>query len=412
MLNFFSSAISSISDKLGLISHFTSQPDDDFDDEIKIVSQNILKNKNEPEVDRRSLLHHMRSQKKAQKATEKAQETQRKISSIEYKRWQPRKRKLKEALGRMYKNTLKAIKEHKRENEGIIKEKELHLSLSKILTPKDKPLHLSFSEYAAQGKRAAMEDAHFYLDLEADKGALVGVFDGHGGKQVADYANKRFQELFPQYLKDFNENVHQTFEKVIYTIHQEVIDNKINDHAGSTGVICFINKITHTIYTATVADSEANIYRDIKKGRKKSIPLSCVRHWGSDKEAARAVRILNNHRIKTWLTKQATKADLKEFRIGPLNISRAIGDVNFLFVNGIEEQVILPKPKITINQLQPGDLLILACDGLKDVASEQEIIEQIDENTSKANLAEHLTQYALKVKFSNDNVTVLAIKVT
>ena len=41
-----------------------------------------------------------------------------------------------------------------------------------------------------QGWRCGMEDAHIALDLHGKDGeeiSVYGVFDGHGGKEVAEY---------------------------------------------------------------------------------------------------------------------------------------------------------------------------------------------------------------------------------
>lgn len=47
-----------------------------------------------------------------------------------------------------------------------------------------------------QGWRLNMEDEHISnLEFAKDK-ALFAVFDGHGGREVAAYAEKHFEEIF------------------------------------------------------------------------------------------------------------------------------------------------------------------------------------------------------------------------
>ena len=48
-----------------------------------------------------------------------------------------------------------------------------------------------------QGWRCGMEDAHITFDVKSDQnGATVfGVFDGHGGKEVAMYCQENFQAV-------------------------------------------------------------------------------------------------------------------------------------------------------------------------------------------------------------------------
>ena len=50
-----------------------------------------------------------------------------------------------------------------------------------------------------QGWRSGMEDAHICDEVilqDKYKAMLFGVFDGHGGKEVADYAKQHFRNKF------------------------------------------------------------------------------------------------------------------------------------------------------------------------------------------------------------------------
>ena len=50
-----------------------------------------------------------------------------------------------------------------------------------------------------QGWRSGMEDTHICQSVplpENYKGMLFGVFDGHGGKEVADFAKENFKKKF------------------------------------------------------------------------------------------------------------------------------------------------------------------------------------------------------------------------
>ena len=49
-----------------------------------------------------------------------------------------------------------------------------------------------------QGWRSGMEDTHICqaTEIEGGYGSLFGVFDGHGGKEVAEYARDHFKKVF------------------------------------------------------------------------------------------------------------------------------------------------------------------------------------------------------------------------
>ena len=161
-----------------------------------------------------------------------------------------------------------------------------------------KPMRFEHVMYENQGKRTTMEDALFYLEINDDQTDMVltGILDGHGGDEVSRYAKKWFETKFPDELKKSQGNVHQAFEVSLNNIQNEIIDLKLK--SGSTAVICFIDKKTNLIYTATLGDSEANIYRKIEE-QLKSIPLSCVRDWGSKEDSARAAKALGDPSIAT-----------------------------------------------------------------------------------------------------------------
>lgn len=49
-----------------------------------------------------------------------------------------------------------------------------------------------------QGWRKNMEDAHICSQIDlgyGQMGMLFGVFDGHGGKEVAEFAGKNFERV-------------------------------------------------------------------------------------------------------------------------------------------------------------------------------------------------------------------------
>ncbi len=311
-------------------------------------------------------------------------------------------------IAKMWKNSIKAIEEHRKDPINI----KTYISKDELPALDDSVNHqplssLSFLHSAAekQGIRTRMEDAHFFEEI--NQGAITGVFDGHGGMEVAAYACEKFKIKFPEALLKANGDIHAAFIQAINDTQVEIAQHREWDNQGSTAVLCFIDKQFHKIYTATLGDSEANIYRKIN-GKLKSIPLSCVRDWTSKKDSQRRLAA-----IKKWPEALKSYQPLisnfpKELRFFSLNVSRALGDVGR--AGTAETPAVVHKPKITIQQMQPGDVLILACDGLKDFADENEIVEQIQKESVKK-LADQIVDFALDEAFSRDNVTVVAIQV-
>lgn len=344
-------------------------------------------------------------------------------------RWEPRHLSVKASTKKMWKNSLKAIREHLQKNncyrnaqiatddDGYAQLEEALPLLDVFHKPKiEAPLKFTHSRAEAQGLRLNMEDAIFYSEIS--RGCVAGVFDGHGGKNVSEFARDYFVLNFEEKLQKNNGDPFRTFETMICEIQEYVSKIPAWFTNGSTAVVSFVDKHTHLVYTATLGDSEANIYRTIE-GKMKSIPLSCVRDWGSKKDARRASLALQRPEIEhEW----PSAPNPKTLRIGfpgtaHLNVSRAIGDRDCagseLFPG------VIHKPKITINRVQSGDTLVLACDGLKDYATETAIASQIraylfneaQGAASKIPLAKQLVDFAITKANSDDNVSVVTIQV-
>lgn len=312
------------------------------------------------------------------------------------------------------KNTRKAIEEHQLKDKVYATLEEALPSEEELTKKEKKPLQFSHAISENIGYRTKMEDARFYTENKQD--LLTGIFDGHGGPEVSNYANEEFKNRFSQTLEEENGDVRKAFVNLIDKIHYEVAKKKEWNDIGSTAVICFIDQKTHLIYTATLGDSEANIYRKVGT-EMKSIPLSCVRDWSSKKDALRMSKAFG----LPWIASQWPTEEPKGLRsrifIG-VNVSRAIGDISE--TGKKEKPIVIHKPKITVNKLKSKDILVLACDGLKDFLTPESkivaIINQILEAGSKSlagSISTNLVYAALRnmKKGSSDNVTVVAIEV-
>lgn len=311
---------------------------------------------------------------------------------------------LTEAAKKMIRNAFKAMREWSNQ-EDVITPLRCLVDMAECIGDQP-PLTLSHFASAEQGSRRKMEDAHFFTKIP--QGTITGVFDGHGGKDVAEFANYKFQEIFSSELTSNNNNVHQAFELALEKIHLDAIANPAWKYQGTTAVICFIQQDTNCIYTATIGDSEALIARKVDK-QHKIVPLSCVRNWKHPKEAARAARGLDNLLIATtWPNAKDPKA-LRVPNSYGINLSRALGDREL--TGTPDKPLLIHKPKITLQRLKPGDTLIIACDGLFDFMSSKDILDSLEKNKNRAELAQELVRCALDEKRSTDNVTAVIVHV-
>ncbi len=314
--------------------------------------------------------------------------------------WTARGLSVEESLPKMVKNAQKAVAEHMGADPAYMGIEGAIPSMESLGERRASPLTFTKYECEAQGPRSDMEDAHFYR--ETTRGVLTGVFDGHGGRDVAAQVCAGFSHEFLTYL-DAGMSPHAAFEQTIATLQDHILRNVDLEYVGSTAVVSYIDKTTGLIYTATLGDSEANIYR--RQGANlKSIPLSCVRDWSSKNDAKRAANVLGRPSVaREW----PTAPNPKYLRVQGVNVSRAFGDAYCAAPGKIGS---FHKPKITVNKLQVGDMLVLACDGLKDYASETAIVGRLKTPT-RENPAEDLTMLAFENPAQYDNVTVLAIRV-
>lgn len=320
-----------------------------------------------------------------------------------------------ESLNKMHKNARKAVHEHK------IKEFSPYTTIEQALPRVDDlrasnnpPFYLIPSCAENKGRRPAMEDAHFFNVI--DRGFIFGVLDGHHGDSVAKFAAGKFTHIFCKQLEMSPSNIYKAFNTAFEKMQSKISKRNDWDGIGSTAVIAFVDK-SNRIFTATLGDSELNLYRKNAQGQWGSIPLSCVRDWRHPREARRAALALNQPELAEKWPAQKSKPRFP-MNVCGTNVSRALGDqLLATFPIGQKEADktfpgVIHKPKITVNQLKSKDILIAACDGLKDFVCESEIVVKVEELAEKVeDLARNLALYALHEKHSNDNITVLTVKV-
>ncbi|CAH2066977.1 unnamed protein product [Thlaspi arvense] len=250
-----------------------------------------------------------------------------------------------------------------------------------------------------QGKRSEMEDAfavlpHFLKlpikmlmgdhegmspSLTHLTGHFFGVYDGHGGYQVADYCRDRLHFALAEEIerikdelcmRNTGEGRQVQWEKVFTSCFlnvdgeiggkigrdvvgssEKVLEAVASETVGSTAVVALV--CSSHIIVSNCGDSRAVLYRG-----KAAMPLSVDHKPDREDEYARIENA--GGKVIQW---QGARV------FGVLAMSRSIGD-RYL------KPYVIPEPEVTfMPRSREDDCLILASDGLWDVMDNQEVCE-------------------------------------
>lgn len=262
----------------------------------------------------------------------------------------------------------------------------------------------AFGASAMQGWRIDMEDAHTTLlsTPEDPEAAFFAVFDGHGGANVAKYSGKHVHELVLKSTQYSEGNIGEALESGFLTTDEEMLKDPSMRYetSGCTAVAIVLKD--NRVYCANAGDSRC-IYS--KAGM--AIPLS-YDHKPSNPDELRRIK---------------NAGGFVEFgRVnGNLALSRAIGD--FLFKTntkiGPKEQAVTAFPDVISAELTDDtEFIVLACDGIWDVLSNQQVVDFVRERIAKkvplAEICEQMMDHCLAPKTRTtgagcDNMTVVIV---
>ncbi|KAI8352220.1 phosphatase 2C-like domain-containing protein [Mortierella sp. GBAus27b] len=241
--------------------------------------------------------------------------------------------------------------------------------------------------------RRTMEDTHdFKYKYEGIPGhGFFAIFDGHAGKAAADWCGKHFHEVFSRILEEKGDAPEVDFQELVSDAFLTV-DKKLAEalqqgrSSGCTAVMAYIRKEgdKRVLYTGNVGDARVVLCH--KEG---AVRLS-YDHKGSDrKEAQRILDVggfVMNNRVN-----------------GVLAVTRALGDSSM-------KEFIIGAPYTTRTEIGPDNpYLILACDGLWDVCTDQKAVELIKDVVCPTKASQVLLDHALQ-QFSTDNISVMVVR--
>jgi serine/threonine protein phosphatase PrpC len=229
---------------------------------------------------------------------------------------------------------------------------------------------------------------------------FLAVFDGHGGKTVSKFLKNtiayHFINKFKEHKKDifcYPDITSKYINKIFNFIQNKLIEEypKHAIHCGSTACIVIHYKDLNNqskLWVLNVGDSRAikcnkfNIAEQLSQDHKPNSP---------------------DERIRIEKLGGVIEFDGSDWRIKNLSLSRAFGDLDC-------NPYVTHLPQIYEYTVNPKDkFLVVACDGLWDVLSNQDVVDFINialAQKIKTNLAKLLAEYAIQ-KGSMDNVTAI-----
>jgi serine/threonine protein phosphatase PrpC len=227
---------------------------------------------------------------------------------------------------------------------------------------------------------------------------LMGVFDGHGGAEVANYLATNLEPILCKQLIQEAERSAGFTDAAIWTALKQTfvcIDQKIKVEAphlegqGSTATVALI--FNGKLWIANVGDSRAILDRNGGTQLTEDAKPDDLRYKKSIEKRGGVVSLAAEGGV--------ARIDWN------LAVARAIGDHRL-------RGHVSARPKITTFPVPTaGSHLILACDGIFDVASTTQVAMAVEANSALK--AEEIASGIVSSAFragSRDNLTALVIK--
>lgn len=260
----------------------------------------------------------------------------------------------------------------------------------------------------------SMEDAHDVRICEDESVAVFGVFDGHGGKAIAEFLRDELvASIFRTVLRQLRQDQRQT---PLATLLRQIkdcffeVDARLPDHdaanCGSTAVVAVV-VANRYIIVANTGDSRAIL----------SLPGGHAKNMSFDHKPSNMserVRIENgggyvvNSRVNEILALSRAFGDFK-FKLPWLELSSTGRHNAYLETNrqfAKDNLVALPpelfqvtvEPDLLVYDLQAlaqPEFLVLACDGIWDCYTNNQLVKTIRTKLGDGWNLQHISEYVL-----------------
>ncbi|KAI9345530.1 phosphatase 2C-like domain-containing protein [Obelidium mucronatum] len=238
-----------------------------------------------------------------------------------------------------------------------------------------------------------MEDAHTYVYRfgAVDGQGFFAIFDGHAGKTAAEWCGVNLHKTLNDLIVEKPTTpIPELLNEAFVRTDAQLASRKLS--SGCTAIVAFTRIETRggerkrVLYTANVGDARAVLSRNGK-----ALRLS-YDHKGTDPHETQRIMESGGFVVNGRVN-------------GVLAVTRALGDVTM-------KDYILGNPYTTETVLsETDDLLILACDGVWDVCTDQDAITFVNDSSRSdvQTASDDLLEYALE-KFSTDNLSVMVVR--
>lgn len=264
---------------------------------------------------------------------------------------------------------------------------------------------MSIHSVSVKGKRPQNEDKHniiLNMDKPSDKTSPVNyfaVYDGHGGKFVSKFLHDNLPQFFTDKRVEYP--LKKDYINKVYSYFNQILKTKYVDKATHTGSTCLIvlhykKEDNNFLNVLNTGDSRCILCRNnlefaLTKDHKPNWPEENLR-----------IKNLGGEIV----------FDGYDWRIKDLSVSRAFGDID-------ADPYVTNYPDIYRYKLTNNDkFIVLACDGLWDVMSNQDVINFILDNcydmstnvriNKNINIGKKIAELAIG-KGSGDNITVIVV---
>lgn len=273
-----------------------------------------------------------------------------------------------------------------------------------------RPLLVGF--HTETGKRESNEDAHIMdLSLPFDAStAIFAVFDGHGGAKASRFCEKKFVS-FLEKTKAYKTDKTAALSEAFIKCDKKYIE-KVEDD-GCTAVVVLVTG-DNRLHVAWAGDSRAILIP--ASAQPSGVYALTSDHKPEHEKEKKRIEASGHEVIRDTIVQHGKR--VHTYRIDSvLSVARSIGDAEYKdsFDLDASEQAVTCVPDVLDRQATPGDIVLLACDGLFDVMTNEVVADKVRAARAAGDsldaIAKSLVNVAINELGSDDNVSVVLVEI-